>query len=66
MAQFRVESVLDNDTGLYYVEIYQETKDKPFAVGKPIYSCHEHAMADSVEILKTALPNQPITAWREK
>lgn len=66
MAQFRIETVLDRTTGRYYVEVYQDGKDIPLVVGKPIYMSHEHAMADSVEIFKQAMPAQPITAWREK
>ncbi|WGG49854.1 hypothetical protein [Rugamonas sp. DEMB1] len=66
MAQFRIETVLDRTTGRYYVEVYQDSEEIPLVVGKPIYMSHEHAMADSVEIFKQAMPTQPITAWREK
>jgi len=66
MAKFRVETVLDKNTGLYFVEVYQEGQDEPLVVGNPIYFSHEHAMADSIEIFKQSMPNQPITAWREQ
>ncbi len=66
MAQFRVETVLDNNTNLYFIEVYQEGSAEPLTVGQPIYSSHEHAMADAVEIFKTAMPDQPISGWREK
>lgn len=66
MAQFRIETVLDQKTGRYFVEVYQEGQQTPLVVGKPIYMSHEHAMADSIEIFKQALPDQPITAWREQ
>jgi hypothetical protein len=65
MAQFREETVLDKDSGLYFVEVFQEGDTTPLVVGNPIYSSHEHAIADSVEIFKKALPDQPITAWSE-
>lgn len=64
MAKFRIESVLDPKTGLYFVEVYQEEKKTPLVVGKPIYMSHEHAMAESIEIFKKGLPDQPITEWR--
>jgi hypothetical protein len=65
MAKFRVETVLDRTSGRYFVEVYQEGQDVPLVVGKPIYASHEHAMADAVNIFKTSLPDQPLTAWRE-
>ena len=65
MAQFRLESVLDHKTGRYFVEVYQEGVSTPFVVGNPIYLSHDHAMADAVEIFKSAMPEQPITAWAE-
>lgn len=65
MAQFRIESVFDSNTGRYFVEVYHEGGDVPLVVGNPIYLSHEHAMADAVEIFKTAMPDQPITAWVE-
>lgn len=65
MAQFRLESVLDHKTGLYFVEVYQEGASTPLVVGNPIYRSHEHAMADAIEIFKSAIPEQPITAWAE-
>lgn len=63
MAKFRIETVLDKVTGRYFTEVYQEGKDVPLVVGKPIYVSHEHAMADAVEIFKKAMPEQPITVW---
>lgn len=65
MANFRVETVIDKSTGLYFVEVYEDGSAEPLVVGKPIYASHEHAMADAVAIFKRAMPEQPITAWRE-
>ncbi|MEL6116269.1 hypothetical protein P0Y67_13710 [Photobacterium sp. SP02] len=66
MAQFRVETVYDETSNRYFIELYQKDGDLPIVVGKPIYFSHEHAMADAVEMLKKAMPSQPITAWREQ
>ena len=66
MAQFRVETVLDKSTQRYFIELYGSEGSEPIVVGKPIYLSHEHAMADSVEIFKQAMPSQPIKAWREQ
>jgi hypothetical protein len=66
MAKFRIETVFDSNAGRYFVEVYQEGEETPLVVGKPIYMSHEHAMADSIEIFKSAMPDQPITAWREQ
>ncbi len=66
MAKFRIEAVFDPNSGHYFVEVYQEGEETPLVVGKPIYISQEHAMADSIEIFKKAMPDQPITAWQEK
>ena len=66
MAKFRIETVFDSSAGRYFVEVYKEGEEIPLVVGKPIYISHEHAMADSIEIFKKAMPDQPITAWREQ
>jgi hypothetical protein len=64
--QFRVETVFDHATGRYFVEVYKDGETVPLVVGKPIYASHEQAMADSVEIFKSAIPDQPITAQRRQ
>lgn len=66
MAVFRIESVFDINTGLYFVEVYQGDDKDPLFVGKPIYATHEHASADSIEIFKRAMPDQPITALQKQ
>lgn len=66
MAQFRIESVFDSFTGKYRVEVYYPSDAAtPFVVSNPIYTSHDHAMADSVEIFKAGFPEQPITTLRE-
>jgi hypothetical protein len=67
MAQFRVETVFDSSVGKFRVEVYYPSNaTTPVVVSKPIYASHEHAMADSIEIFKAGIPDQPITAWREQ
>ena len=66
MALFRVETILDKKVGKYFVEVYQEGTQEPLVVGKPIYSSHEHAIADAVEIFKKTMPDQPITVWETR
>lgn len=66
MTKFRVETVFDEVTERYFVEVYQGEAGPPIVVGKPIYMSHEHAIADSVEIFKKFMPeDQPITVWVE-
>jgi hypothetical protein len=64
MANFRIESVVDAASGLYRIEVYYPFDNPtPLVVGNPIYTSHEQAMADAVEIFKNGLPaDQPVTA----
>ena len=67
MAQFRIETVFDSLVGKFRVEVYYPSDaTTPVVVSNPIYSSHEQAMADSVEVFKAGFPEQPITAWREQ
>lgn len=66
MANFRIETVQDLTSGLYRIEVYYPFDNPaPLVVGNPIYTSHEQAMADAVEIFKNGLPTeQPVTARR--
>ena len=62
MARFRVESVRDVASGLYYNELfYPDDSVIPVASTRPIYRTLEDAERGAVELLKKALPEQPIT-----
>lgn len=62
MARFRVESVLDPQTGLYFNELYYpHDSEVPMTTSPPIYHSFESAELGVVEILKKAMPEQPIS-----
>lgn len=64
MAHFRIETVLDPKVGLYRCEIYYpDYSIAPFAVTKPIYQNHEHAMLDIAEVFKRNMPDKPLKEW---
>ncbi len=63
MATFRVETVFDAKTGLYFVEVYYpDSSANPFVVSKPIYQSHEQAAEDAIRIFRKGLPDQPLRA----
>ena len=65
MANFRVESVLDRSSGLYYVEVfYPDTATEPIVSSEPIYPSHEAAEADSLKTFCEAFKGKPISASR--
>ena len=59
MANFRLETVRDSRTGLYFSELYYPNDaEKPFASSQPIYGSHEDAMSDSVRMLKVVFDKE--------
>ena len=65
MATFRVESVLDPKSGLYFVEVYYpDSSATPFVMSKPIYQSHDQAAEDALRIFREGLPDQPSKASR--
>jgi len=58
MPQFRVETVVDSNTGKIYAELYYpENETKPLAQTKPIYSSHEEAEKDIIKMFKGSMGN---------
>jgi len=65
MATFRVESVLDPQSGLYFVEVYYpDSASTPFVISKPIYQSHDQAAEDALRIFREGFPDQPLQAKR--
>ena len=61
MAKFRVESVLDPITGNYFNELYYpEGAPIPMATSAPLYSSLQEAENEVVDLLKRAMPGQPV------
>jgi hypothetical protein len=55
VAQFRAETIFDQKTGLYYVEVYYpDNATKPLATTDPIYPTPELAEEDVLEMMRTA------------
>ncbi|EIZ0309921.1 hypothetical protein N7836_004250 [Vibrio vulnificus] len=55
MARFRVETILDTNTGLIYAECYYpEDAAEPIASTSPIYQSHEQAEKDVIDMFKNA------------
>lgn len=62
MANFRVETVFDPNTKLYFAELYYPSDAKrPLAATQPVYPSHEEAIQDSVNMMKSAFPTKPIS-----
>jgi hypothetical protein len=52
VAQFRAETIFDQKTGLYYVEVYYpDNATKPLATTDPIYPTPELAEEDVLEMM---------------
>lgn len=65
MAKFRLESVFDHASGLYYVEVYYpDDAGEPLVTTDPRYQSHEEAEVDSIRIFQDAFKNQPVEASR--
>jgi len=63
MAKFRLETVLDPASGLFYAEVYYpEDAATPFTKSEPRFTTHEQAAQHGVDTLKKAFPNKPIKA----
>jgi len=61
MAKFRAESVLDNDTGKYYIELYYpDNAPEPIVTTDAIYPSHEIAEQETLRLIQEALPEQPV------
>jgi hypothetical protein len=61
MAKFRAESVLDKNTGKYYIELYYpDDSSEPLVTTEAIYSSHEIAEQETIRMIQEALPNQPV------
>ena len=55
MAQFRVETVVDNASGKIYAELYYpENETTPLTQTKPIYSSHEQAEQEVLKMFNEA------------
>ena len=62
MANFGVETVRDKKTGMFFAELYYpDDAIEPIAKTQPVYSSHEQAIVDSVNMMKAAFPEHPIT-----
>lgn len=60
MATFRVGTVFETNTGLYFIEVYYlEDSTKPFVISKPIYRSHDQAAEDAFRIFREGLSDQP-------
>lgn len=58
--QFRVETLQDAKSGRYYVEIYYpETEAAPYVTSTPVYTSHEEAEKDVVNLFKKAFASSP-------
>ena len=63
MAQFRLETVWDSNTGVFKIEIYYPNDAKePMAVSPSVFRTHEEALPRAVDLLKEGIPNQSISA----
>lgn len=61
MAKFRTESVLDKNTGKYYIELYYpDNASEPMVATDVIYPSHEVAEQETLRLIKEALPDQPV------
>ncbi len=67
MAHFKVETVLDHASSLYYNELYYPAESKePRTRTKPLYASIEQAQAEAKRITEAAFPDQPVQASREQ
>ena len=61
MAHFRIESVFDTASGCYFNELYYpDTSATPLAVTAAIYGSLQAAETGAVDMLKRAMPTQPV------
>ena len=61
MAKFRAESVLDKNTGNYYIELYYpDDSSEPIVTTEAIYPSHEIAEQETLRLIQEALPDQPV------
>jgi hypothetical protein len=61
MARFRAETVLDPNSGKYYVELYYpDNATEPLVTTDPIYPSHEVAEQETLRLMQEALPTQPV------
>lgn len=55
-AILQVSSVFDRGTGRCFLELYRsDDKAIPVAVGKPVYTSHEEAESDAIDMIATLL-----------
>ncbi|TWB61683.1 hypothetical protein FBZ98_1011028 [Rhizobium sp. ERR 922] len=60
-ATFRIETVFDDKTGLYFAEVYSPGDAKePFEKTKPIYASHESAEREVLEMFRKTFKGQPM------
>ena len=61
MSRFRLETVLDEKTGLYSAEVfYPDDAISPFIRTKPRFISHEAAAQEAVEMFKTKFPDKSV------
>ena len=61
MAKFRAETVLDTNSGKYYIELYYpDDAAEPMVTTDAIYPSHEVAEQETIRLIQEALPDQPV------
>lgn len=61
MADFRTATILDEETGLYFVELYYPIDaKKPIVRTKPIYISIKDGEEAAQRLMQNALPNQAV------
>ena len=55
MTKFRIETVLDESSGYYSLEIYYpDTESLPLGKSDPIFTSHESAVQDAIKVMRDA------------
>ena len=52
MADFRIETRVDPDTGMIFAELYSADSNEPITATKPVYRSHDEARQRIAEMLR--------------
>jgi len=59
--KFRLETVLDKNTGMYYGEMYYpENATEPYVRSKAVFTSAEAAVQHTLDTFKKMFPDQPV------